>query len=280
MITTVGVWTGTSSLRAPQRDVAAAVSMGVTDVHIMCNDHSGWRRERNRCSFTTYDKAKIIRLAAIARDHGLAVHLTSWLMPHQRYIVAAAEELLELVDRCEAMSLLWDAEEPWRHAVRPMPYAEAAALVHAIIGVPLRAYGREMALSDIVYTAVPKVQPLAAVCDYLVPQAYVTARQAKRYHVTPTGLPRVAHARWGTQVAIGYDLEGRDDCYDKVVMGLAGYRQDGIPGYATGAQAMQDAVDSTVALGVESVIFWSLAHLRRDRALAAVVHNILNRKAA
>jgi hypothetical protein len=253
-ISTVGAWCGSRSLAEPQKYVDFARAHRINRFDIVVNDHSKWREPSD---FTIYNAAKIIRLAKLAREAGIEVHLMSWIMPHVRYITTAAQILIPLAEATQAASIQWDAEEPWMLARKSMGYERAAAL----IAEEFRKLPIPLGVNGIGYASVEKLAPLAKVCNYVVPQVYCTSTNG----LDPRTAPSKFYSRWHKN-------------FDRpIVMGLAAYRQKGIPGY-TEAQAMQSAVEATRALKtVNTVIYWSLYHITKNRAIAKVIATIRDR---
>ncbi len=205
----IGAWCGNRSLANPVRDVEFAVARGINRLDIVVNDHSRWRAPR---AFTVRDETKIERLASLAAARGIEVHLMSWIMPHQRYIDGAARRLVPLCERVGARSLQWDAEGPWMKAEGRMTYPRAARHIRdSFTGLAC-----PMGATAIGYTPVTKFRPLAEICEYIVPQAYVTSRNSLRPETAPGQFHRRYTERFGPI---------------PIVMGLAAYRQTGIPGY-------------------------------------------------
>lgn len=254
-ITKVGAWCGSRSLASPEKYVEFARRHNINRFDIVVNDHSKWR---DPSSFNIHNMDKILRLAQVARTAGIEVHLMSWIMPHKQYIVQAANILLPLAEMAQASSIQWDAEEPWMLARKSMGYTQAAELIRE----SFRKLPIPMGVNGIGYASVPKLKPLADVCDYVVPQVYST---------TSNGLdPKTAapkfYKRW------------HNNFNKPVVMGLAAYRQKGIPGYSE-AEAVQTAIDATRSIaGVDTVIYWSLYHITKNKVVAKVISGIRENK--
>lgn len=261
-------WCGLESLRNPERDVAFAKRIGLTGLDIIVNDHSGDRLPR---PFDTRPTQQIVSLATIARDHGLDVHLMSWIMPHESYLRDAADVLPELVAKTGAQSLMWDAEEPWTLAKKRMRYADAGALVGELfadrdfeIGVTGIRYAPTSKLAPlIVWRDLPKLEGLASVCDYITPQCYST-RTSK---ADPSTVVTKGLRTWRKKFGDGA----------RFVPGLAAYRQDGIKGH-TIRSAMQAAIDNADDHAFEAV-WWGLNSLRRSPKTAAAVASLASPEA-
>lgn len=245
---TIGAWCGSASLRNPGRDVDFCVAHGINRLDIIVNDHSVWREPTD---FTVRGVTSIVRLADLARAAGIEVHLMSWLMPHSMYIEQAGNELIPLATLCQAKSIQWDAEEPWTKAKKAMPYEEASKLVAEVF----KDRKFKMGVNGIGYASTQKLGPLAKVCDYVVPQAYATQSSGLK----PDTAPGQFYRRWSSKFK------------KPVVMGLAAYRQKGIPGYSE-REAILTAIKATHALGdVDTIIYWSLRHIRTNREVANAI---------
>lgn len=255
-ITTVGAWCGSRSLARPEKYVQFAADHGINRLDIVVNDHSKWREPKD---FTLRNSDKIVRLAKLAHEAGIEVHLMSWIMPHPGYIAQAAEQLIPLATLTNAASIQWDAEEPWMLARNHGGHRRGAeAIANAFRHLPI-----PMGVNGIGYASVKKLKPLADVCDYLVPQVYSTRTNG----LDPRTAPAKFHRRW-------------DKYFKKqIVMGLAAYRQSGIHGYKNATEAMQAAADAAAAIdGVDTVIYWSLYHATKNKAVAKVIASIRERR--
>lgn len=249
-IETVGAWAGSASLADPERDVAFAASTNVRRLDIVVNDHSKWRTEK---AFTLRSRDRIARLVEVARAYGVEPHLMSWIMPYASYIEAAAASLVPLCNELGVASLQWDAEEPWTQAKHALTRADAATrLAYAFAGLRC-----PMGVTGIGYANAARLGPLASVCAYVVPQAYSTTSSGQKPEVAPMKF----HKRWT-------DLFGRP-----IVLGLAAYRQSGIPGHSV-ESAMRAAATAAVSTGVSTVVYWNLAAIRKSKTVADVIRGI------
>lgn len=249
---TVGAWAGNATLANPTRDVDFCKDHGINRIDIVVNDHSAWR---DPSDFTVRSAKKLSRVADLAHAAGIEVHLMSWCMPHEKYIRKAAAQLIPLAEMLDAKSLQWDAEEPWMRARKRLPYGEAATLIKECFEkLPC-----EMGVNGIGYASTDKLGPLAAVCDYVVPQAYATAKNGMDPRTTPIKF----YNRW------------KNEFNKPVIVGLAAYRQKGMKGY-TQAEAIAAGIEGVKSLGtVDTVIYWSLYHIRKNREIAGAIKSIL-----
>lgn len=246
-IRTVGAWAGTGALAKPASAVKFAADHGINRLDVVINDHSKWRTEK---PFDTFNATKIRKLCDRAAAKGIEVHLMTWVMPYESYIDGAAEVLIPMCKEVGAASLMWDAEEPWNQAKNALPFNKAAAHLgkaFANIGIP-------MGITGIGFAPVAKLGPLAAKCQYAVPQVYVTSGSGLK----PEKAPRKFHKRWSNAFS------------REIVMGLAAYKQKGIAGHTIGS-AMGAAVEATRGLDVDTVIYWSLRHIQGNAQVAQAV---------
>jgi hypothetical protein len=261
----VGAWVGNRDLNNPKRTIDFAREYNITRLHIIVNDHAGRWKSTKKPSFDTRPPEKIIRLADLAHKAGMEVHLMSWIMPYEDYLRQAAEQLIPLAQACRAHSVEWDAEEPWTkpQASGKMSYEAAGKLV----GELFRDQGFEMGVNGIGYGSQKKIGPLAAVCEYICPQAYSTSKQ----HLSPkTTVPKFAK-RWRKL------FPGK-----RLVVGLAAYNQEGIlrdkKDKSKGTYEKLEAVRLAIAAAksvedVEAVVYWSFSHLRWNKDVAREVAN-------
>lgn len=262
-IRNVGVWCGLSTIKNPERDIDFCLAHGINRMDVIVNDHSKSRSARN---FTTYAPGEIVRLCVRARENGIEPHLMSWIMPHDGYIKEAADRLVPLAHDGAVASIQWDAEEPWTLARRGLPYKTAADKIKlAFQNLPC-----PMGINGIGYTPRKKFGPLAEVCDYLVPQCYSTSSSGLQpEEVVPKFVRRWKKSFMPDEVFRAPDAEPK-----KFVIGLAAYRQKTIPGH-TVETAMRTALAGAQALeGIDTVIYWSLRHIRRSKRVAKVIASI------
>jgi hypothetical protein len=249
----VGAWAGYSSILNPERDLNFCLEHGINRVDVIVNDHSA---KRDPYPFDIRDTKKIERFCRMAIDMGLDLHFMSWVMPHRAYIDKAAEILIPLVENTGCKSLQWDAEEPWTQARNHMGYRAAAEHIADKFG----SMQARMGVNGIGYTPKSRFGPLAKVCDYIVPQCYSTHSSGLK---PEEAVPRCVR-RW--KKVFPYDKEYQ--------IGLAAYRQKGIPGH-TVKSAMQTALATVQAMeGVDTVIYWSLGQIRRTREVREFIKTI------
>lgn len=252
----VGAWVGFNAMKT-QKDVDICMKsckiLGLKRLDIIVNDFSG---NRLPTDFSTYEPKLVARLADAANAAGLDVHLMSWIMPHKKFIEQASSKLTILSEMCQAKSIQWDAEEPWTLAKSPMKYSDASKLIGDLFK------GTVMGVNGIGYTPVAKFGPLAEVCDYLVPQCYSTSTSgADPATVVPSYVKR-----WKNQFG-----------KKKMVVGLAAYRQKGIPKY-TVESALRSAFAGAEAIEeIDEVIYWSLGQIRNEPAVSKVIKSLANR---
>lgn len=253
-IRAVGAWTGSSSIANPTRDTKFAKALGLRRIDVMVNDHSKKRQPRD---FGTYDRAAIVALCRRLTGEGIAVHLTSWIMPHPQYIRTMGPQLIDLVVETGAKSVCFDAEEPWVIAAGTKGWSaerwdEAGAQVAAAMqAVPFGVTG-------IGYASKKKLGPLVSRARYMVPQCYSVAGNNLDPRTAAVSLSAGWRKKFGEH---------------ELVVGLAGYAQEGRPGY-TKDRFMRTAFDAAKAAGATDVVYWSLTWLRKSRSTANIVASL------
>lgn len=250
---TIGMWTGRSSLNNPERDVQLCLANNIRRLDVIVNDHSASREERD---FGLFSVSKIRKLVTLAKANNIDVHFMSWVMPHEKYLDQAAEQLIPLCNELGVTSLQWDAEEPWTRAKNPMDYEKAARRIADKFAM----LDCEMGVNGIGYTPVKKFGPLYEICDYVVPQCYSTSTSGMK----PTTVVPKCVRRWNK-------VFGGNK---KMAVGLAAYRQTGIEGHSV-ESAMQTAFAGAEAIeGVDTVIYWSLSSVRTSSTVAKVIRTL------
>lgn len=245
----VGAWTGSSSISstaAIERDVRFCKALGLGCIHLVVNDHSA---KREPMDFGTYNKKNIIAFCKRATDEGIAVHLMTWCMPHEGYIRGLGTQMVDLVASAGARSVELDAEEPWVNARRPMRYEDAGALMAEVLApVPFGVTG-------IGYASTPKLGPLVRRAKYMTPQCYSTAGNKLDPAKASKQLVGMWKGKFGAR---------------EVVVGLAGYRQSGRPGY-TKARFMSTAFECALTVLPTDIVYWSLRQIRASRETANLI---------
>lgn len=267
-ITRVGAWAGSSLLADPMRNVLAAGAAGLDEIHLMVADHSAWRTphafiDRPEKGRRVAPITDIVRIARLCAEHKITLSLTTWVMPHRRYIeglglyfAAVARELQDVAPLTE---IILDAEEPWTRASGADVGTWRSAAVHLrAVLEPLRADGVRIGLTGIGYAREPALDPIAAWCDFAVPQVYPT----KSNGLDPRRSPKIFADRWTRK------FERKE-----LVLALPAYKQaKGMMG-ATLAGAREVAADPNSA-SCSRIIYWSLAHIRASRAITRFVAGI------
>ena len=196
--------------------------------------------------------AAILDTAAALRANDVDTHLVAWLRPTERYMSEAAARLRDLCVVSGARSLMFDVEEPWTKnpAVRG---ADAEAKAKAIVDRfwAFDSWPCPIGASGITYIPAA-VKPVAARCDYVVPQAYSIDKPNRVYR--PGVTQAEAHERWS--------VLGKP-----IVMGLAAYKLNHYGGL-TDAGALQKAITTVEDLGVNEVAYWSLEWIHAPGAKA------------
>lgn len=254
-IRAVGAWTGWGSLvnnSAIERDLAFARKLGLGRLDVIVNDFSA---KEKPTPFGTYNKSRIVAFCQAAVKQGFHVHLMTWWMPHEKFINEGTAQLINLVADCGARSVMLDVEEPWVRADSPMPWTKAAELTAEGFGaVPFGVTG-------IGYASVEKLGPLVRRAAYMVPQCYSTAGNTLNPKTASESLSNRWRRNFGTR---------------ELVVGLAGYRQKGRPGY-TQEQFMVAAFESAGRAGPSDVVYWSLRQIRASRTTANVIGGLAQR---
>lgn len=253
-IQSVGAWVGQASFGDPARDVRFCRENNIDRLQIICNDHSKWRSARD---FNTYDYDRIVRLAKEAKDAGIDVELMTWMMPHADYIDQAANTLLKLLDDTGGIGIEIDAEEPWTQAKGAMPYADAAARINERFRPGMGE--RELGVNFIGYTPVSKVGPLAAIADYGLVQAYATSSNTLKPETVVPKLYRRTRDKLNPQ---------------RIDVGLAAYRQSGIPGHTVRSAMTASLAGAQAIEGVTRVTYWSLRWIRKSHSVAQFIRGI------
>lgn len=261
----VGAWTGWAAFdddKSLKLTIDRCKWLGLRRLDVIVNDFSA---KRAPVDFEMYRLARVVAIGKACRDAGIDMHMMSWLMPHRAFIDDAAKQLRTAFELSGAKSIQWDAEEPWTQAQRPMNYVEAAALIaERFAGVP-------MGVNGIMYASKAKLGPLAAVCDYVVPQCYSTDSQP----IDPAVVVRQGLRLW------------REWTDKPIVVGLAAYRQVGIPipgdprkrDYTSDAAMRLAFAGAEQARTVSDVIYWSLGAIADSRAVAETVRSLASKSA-
>jgi len=249
-----GAWAGWATMAsdtAVRRNIAVATNVGLSRLDIIINDHSVARASR---PYDTYSQNRIVALCKAANDAGLAVHITTWVMPHRAYIERMGLEMHELAERAKIESVVLDAEEPWTLARAPMPWVDAADLVKTSMG-QIR-----WGVTGIGYASPTKLGPLVRRAAYGLPQCYATnsATSARPEDAAPRYV-----ARWREV----FDL-------DEVVVGLAAYNQRGISGHNVESSIRAAYQGARTVAPSADVSWWSLSAIRNDVTVQKAVRAV------
>lgn len=267
-ITSVAAWTAAATLRNPEANVKAAAAMRLDRLDVMVADHSACRDpmrfsarpSRGRRAAAIDD---LLRVGEACARHGVGLGLTTWVMPHENYLDGMAGYLFDAVEAldsvCPVTRIILDAEEPWTQARERMSFTAAGARLGRLLGpLQVEPYAVSIGLTGIGYARESALDPLAAWCDFAVPQVYATTRNK----LDPRTSPRKFATRW-TEM-----FERKE-----IAIGLPAYRQaQGAMGKAL-AGAREVAADPNSA-ACNEVIYWSLAFLRASAAKARLVTGI------
>lgn len=249
----IGAWAGSAALMDPERDVQFCVKNGIGRIDIIVNDFSG---ERKEIDFTIRSEKSIERLVKLAKAADIETHVMSWIMPYAKHIEQAAEILVPFCNRLEIDSIQWDAEEPWTLAEHRLKYTDAAKR----IADNFKDFKGQMGANAIGYTPEYKFKPLSEICDYIVPQCYSTNTSKMNPSTVVPKIVRLWRKKFGQD--------------KRIVIGLAGYRQDKIPGYNT-ESALRTAFAGAQAIeGVDTTIYWSLRQIRGSYMTTKTIRSI------
>jgi len=237
-----GVWLTSSALSEPDRTADEVAEIGFSFANIMLNDYSNARSPK---TFDTHDPDRVVRLAAALRASGVGVDLTTWVMPHEKFILGMGKQIPQLARACSARRVWLDAEEPYNQATGSIDYKLAAGEIEDALGT-----APPLVLSAISYANRSKLQPLAEVCPYWSPQAYATTRKGSP---NPSNIVDLSFARW--RARFGEPSRGW-------IMGLAAYEQPKKPGSMLGPP-----LDQALDLGIEDVCYWAFGAIRKQPAV-------------
>jgi len=237
------VWARGRAFRKSQADdwLTLFREVGFTDVVFCLNDYG----------FESFDMyASPTRIADVARwyqDAGIRTHLMSWIKPDRDFIGAAASTLIPLCERAEVTSLMWDVEEYWTGD--KANHAQVAYEIVAPSFAPLLCPMGTTGITDIPRT----VEPMVAIADYAVPQAYSFPGRTDWHQ--PGRTQNLAVEFWRP-------------LHRPLVMGLAAYKQ----GDTT--SAMRTCVSRTLALGQRRIAYWDNLPVKSNRSVRAFLREL------
>lgn len=268
VITRVGAWAGSSLLAKPETTVKAAAAIGIDEIHFMVSDHSACRApmeflDRPAKGRRAASISRIIDIARICGEHEITLSITTWVMPHPRYIeglglyFAALERGLR--DVAPLPEIILDLEEPWTQAkgAGTRLWRAAGAVLRASLA-PLRSRGVRIGLTGIGYARESALDPVADWCDVALPQVYPTVRNG----LDPRTSPKKFAALWTKK------FERK-----QLAIALPAYRQGSGMMSAALAGAREVAADPNSA-AMSRVIYWSLAHVLGSAAKRRFVAGI------
>lgn len=214
----IGAW----CTRPSRSDVDFAADIGLRRLDVMVNDFS-IARGPTKFRFDKLSK-DVVEYAA---SRGIAVHITSWIMPHVEFAREAGDELQHLCGVTGAQGVVLDAEEPWTLAHQANREAAADAFFDAMMGC-------RCGVTGIGFADRAKLGPLMARADYGVPQAYVTRTSG----LSIAGIKRVLQ-HW--------------EAFGKpITPALAGYRVTD-----------ENMTDAWAAVQpAQTVLYWALRHIK------------------
>ncbi len=234
----VSAWTGASAIANPASAIALAKTYGVGRLCVFVNDSS-----YTKGAFRTYSRYGILACVRALKSAGLAVSLVSWMTPDPDWTGRGADELAQLARDAGVDELELDMEEPWT-VIRERSNADIKAIATGLVQ-RLRRFSGKLGIDFIVTADMRALGPVAALVDFLVPQAY-------RVYVNRNfpDIERQAFERWST---FGKSL----------VLGIAGYWRSS-PFEAGRAEDLGIALSEATRLGITRVRLWRLEMLHPE----------------
>lgn len=188
---------------------------------------------------------------------GINPHLMIWLRRSKQFINDSAEVIVPLVTECEPASLMFDVEGHWhkgRYNVQ-----DASELVKQV-------YRDELPNCPIGVTGLSRMHDTVEIlsdtiaADYVIPQAYSVWKPTKDKHwshsssTEPGDMQMASYTSW---------MDGKSW---RMIMGLGVYwlrrpSRDGKEAMVDGDN-LNICIDATRQLGVDSVAYWSLKHIK------------------
>lgn len=210
-ITRIGAWVDRRGVGPDWHEwLDVAREVGLTDVSLVLHAQDAGQAFKPFASTQTV--ARIVRAYCAA---GITPHVMLWPQPRASHCMALLAYLTDLAERCGPMlcAAELDAEEQWtRSAWRLTNGGTCARQLREgwPKGLPLVVNG--------ITAAIPRIRPLLAVADVVIPQAYTSTRTGQGS--TPGKRQDAVAAEWRKAMQPGTVL----------VMGLAAYSQDGAGG--------------------------------------------------
>ncbi len=249
----IGIWAERKALTS--KDWRKKVlDIGLTDIVLVLNDNSDAHLSQGKKSFYTFQPLDVIKdCIAAYTDAGVRVSLMQWVVPTGSFLKDAGAALLELCDSGLVHSVHLDLEEPLTRYKGGLSAKDAAGrLAHELIGIKA-----QLAATGISYHNAAKLRPFINISDFVVPQGYSTNKKGKTWKSpAPGNGQELAFSKWQ-----GYAKP--------IVMGLACYGQNKIPGYKNAAASLGKSLDTAVDLGVTEVVYWSLKAALLSKPVAA-----------
>lgn len=239
----IGAWCSKPSAER----IAAAVQLGIGELHLMVHDDAADRRAN---AFVM--DASVRESCRMIVDAGLDLHLTAWAQPHREYMQRACDELRQMTVEFGARSICWDSEEPWTQAIGGADQQEIAD--------EMDLFGATEGVSGIGFAS-RELDPLIARADYIAPQAYVTKAPGGLEYDDPNStndIPGVL-ARWRKRAP---DVEL-------------------VPAFAAWGQIRGGIVQAWRAAGKPArVLLWSLRHIQDRPVEVQRLRDAMSREAA
>jgi hypothetical protein len=209
----------------------------------------------------TYSRDAIVKVASALVDCGVRVHLMPWAIRSKYWLDVAVPWFAETAEAAGCLSVLFDVEKDW-HTGSISASKAAKFIADFMDGIP----GVALGVTGLSYLH-SSVFLLAAIADYVVPQAYSIWRPVVKNHWSHSSSTFPA-----VQQAAAYKSWSSIGRTDGIVMGLANYwgarpAQTGCPALKQ-AQTLMIACAETERLGCLSAWFWSLKWLLRRTRIA------------
>ncbi|MBT9557372.1 MAG: hypothetical protein IV100_15135 [Myxococcales bacterium] len=238
-ITRIGAWVDRRGVGSDwRRWLNVAVAVGLTDVSLCVHGQDAGK------PFEPFQTAeKVANILKAYRMAGIRGHVMLWPQPRMNHAVALLDYLGRVADLAghALTSAELDAEEQWtRSGYRVVFGRSVAEQLRAgwPSGLPLVVNG--------ITAALPKIKPLIAIADVVIPQAYTSTRKGQGS--TPGVRQRVVLDTWAKAAPKA-----------RLVCGLAAYDQEG-----AGDMSANDALSAAfnaAAERVDEARYWQLAEL-------------------
>ena len=248
-ITRIGAWVDRRGVGPDWREwLDVAREIGLTDVSLVLHAQDAGR------PFAPFATSQTVaRIAMAYRAAGITPHVMLWPQPRESHCRALLAYLGDIATRCGPIlgSAELDAEEQWTRDVWRLTHGGTCARQLRDgwpKGLPLVVNG--------ITAAIPRIRPLLAIADVVIPQAYTSTRTGQGS--MPGKRQDAVAAAWRAVMQPGA----------VPVMGLAAYSQDGAGGLPA-REALTAAIDACQD-ETARIQFWQLPDLAGGPAHAVV----------